>query len=86
MTGAAAHAATIAVPIRIHARFGMRATDRPMLTISNSIRRYRARPARVIFTVEGDAIYLRHGFIKTTQKIPPDDLRLVEKRWKKIKP
>jgi phage-related protein len=40
------------------------------------------RIARVIFTVEGGTIYLLHGFIKTTQKTPAEDLKLAEKRWK----
>ena len=36
--------------------------------------------ARVIFTVQGDAMVLLHGFIKKTQKTPPDDLALAQKR------
>jgi phage-related protein len=44
------------------------------------------RIARVIFAVEGNTIYLLHGFIKTTQKTPPADLALALKRWKQIKP
>lgn len=40
------------------------------------------RIARVIFAVENDTIYLLHGFIKTTQKTPSEDLKLAEKRWK----
>ena len=44
------------------------------------------RIARVIFAVENETMYLLHGFIKTTRKTPPDDLRLAEKRWKRIKP
>jgi phage-related protein len=40
------------------------------------------RIARVIFAVEGGTIYLLHGFIKTTQKTPAEDLKLAEKRWK----
>lgn len=44
------------------------------------------RIARVIFAVEGDTIYLLHGFIKTTQKTPPADLALAHKRWKQVKP
>jgi phage-related protein len=44
------------------------------------------RLARVIFAVEGNTIYLLHGFIKTTQKTPPADLALAQKRWKQIKP
>jgi phage-related protein len=44
------------------------------------------RIARVIFAVEGNTMYLLHGFIKTTQKTPPPDLELALKRWKQIKP
>lgn len=44
------------------------------------------RLARVIFAVEDNTIYLLHGFIKTTQKTPPADLALAQKRWKLIKP
>ncbi len=44
------------------------------------------RIARVIFAIENETMYLLHGFIKTTRKTPPDDLRLAEKRWKSIKP
>ena len=44
------------------------------------------RIARVIFAVEGNTMYLLHGFIKTTQKTPPADLALAQKRWKQIKP
>lgn len=43
------------------------------------------RIARIIFAVEGGTMYLLHGFIKTTRKTPPDDLRLAERRWKCIK-
>lgn len=44
------------------------------------------RIARVIFAVESETMYLLHGFLKTTRKTPPRDLRLAEKRWKMIKP
>jgi phage-related protein len=44
------------------------------------------RIARVIFAVEGNTMYLLHGFIKTTQKTPLPDLELALKRWKQIKP
>jgi phage-related protein len=44
------------------------------------------RIARVIFAVEDGAMYLLHGFIKTTQKTPPADMELAQKRWKQIKP
>ena len=44
------------------------------------------RIARVIFAVEGNTMYLLHGFIKTTQKTAPADLALAQKRWKLMKP
>jgi phage-related protein len=43
------------------------------------------RIARVIFAVEDNTMYLLHGFIKTTPKTPPDELRLAERRWKQMK-
>ncbi len=43
------------------------------------------RIARVVFAVRDDTIVLLHGFIKTTQKTPADDLALAEKRWNKIR-
>ncbi len=36
--------------------------------------------ARVIFTVNDDDLVLLHGFIKKTQKTPPDALALAQKR------
>ena len=39
------------------------------------------RIARVLFAVRGGTMYLLHGFIKTTQKTPLDDLKLAQKRW-----
>lgn len=44
------------------------------------------RIARVIFAVQGNTMYLLHGFIKSTQKTPLPELELAEKRWKQIKP
>ena len=44
------------------------------------------RIARVLFAVDGSTMYLLHGFIKTSQKTPPKELALAEKRWKQIKP
>lgn len=38
------------------------------------------RIARVIFTVYDEFIVLLHGFIKKTQKIPANDLKLAKKR------
>ena len=36
--------------------------------------------ARVLFAVNGDDLVLLHGFIKKTQKTPPEALALAEKR------
>ena len=36
--------------------------------------------ARVLFIVDGDDLVLLHGFIKKTQKTPPEALTLAEKR------
>jgi len=36
--------------------------------------------ARVLFMVDGDEMVLLHGFIKKTQKTPPEAMALVEKR------
>jgi phage-related protein len=36
--------------------------------------------ARVLFIVDGDEMVLLHGFIKKTQKTPPEALALAEKR------
>lgn len=44
------------------------------------------RIARVIFAVDGNTMYLLHGFIKTTPKTPLGDLTLADKRWRQIKP
>jgi phage-related protein len=38
------------------------------------------RIARVLFTVEGPFMVLLHGFIKKSQKTPPDDLALAKER------
>ena len=43
------------------------------------------RICRVIFAVQGGTMYLLHGFIKTTQKTPPNELALAEKRWKMLR-
>jgi len=41
--------------------------------------------ARILFTVEGGLMILLHGFIKKTNKIPPDDLRLARKRLHQVR-
>ena len=41
--------------------------------------------ARIIFTLDGDQIVLLHGFIKKSQRIPKEDLRLAQLRLKEIK-
>jgi len=38
------------------------------------------RVARVIFTVDGDTMILLHGFIKKSQKTPPNELAIAHKR------
>lgn len=38
------------------------------------------RIARVLFTIHGDLIVLLHGFIKKTQKTPPQDLAIARRR------
>ncbi|MEH2624805.1 phage-related protein [Bradyrhizobium sp. AZCC 1719] len=38
------------------------------------------RIARVLFSVQQDRILILHGFIKKTQKTPPDDLALARRR------
>lgn len=43
------------------------------------------RIARVIFALEGNTMFLLHGFFKTTQQTPPAQLELAEKRWRKMK-
>jgi phage-related protein len=39
--------------------------------------------ARIIFKMIGGEMVLLHGFIKKTQKTPPEDLQLAKKRAKK---
>ena len=39
---------------------------------------------RVIFCVARDRMVLLHGFVKKTQKTPPQDLRLALKRMKEL--
>ena len=36
--------------------------------------------ARILFTIDGDKLVLLHGFIKKTQKTPPEALSLADKR------
>ena len=47
--------------------------------------RLNKRIARIIFTVENDAMVLLHGFIKKSQKTPKDDLELAKKRAVQVK-
>jgi len=44
------------------------------------------RIARLLFFVHAGRIGVVHGFIKKTQKTPPDDLDLARKRMKEMKP
>ncbi len=43
------------------------------------------RIARIIFVINNNEIVALHGFIKKTQKIPQQDLRLALTRLKKLK-
>lgn len=43
------------------------------------------RIARVIFTVENDKMVLLHGFIKKSQKTPPNDLKVAKQRLKLLR-
>ena len=43
------------------------------------------RIARVLFFVDEGRIGVVHGFIKKTQRTPPDDLALARKRMKEMK-
>lgn len=40
------------------------------------------RVARVLFTLEGNAMVLLHGFIKRSQRTPLADLRIAKQRMK----
>jgi phage-related protein len=43
------------------------------------------RIARVLFSVQQGRILVLHGFIKKTQKTPPDDLALARRRSHEFK-
>ena len=43
------------------------------------------RISRVLFTIHGDMIVLLHGFIKKTQKTPPQDLALARRRLRELR-
>ncbi len=43
------------------------------------------RIARVLFTVDGAAMVLLHGFIKKSNSTPADDLALAKNRLKQVK-
>ena len=43
------------------------------------------RTARLLFFVHENRIGVVHGFIKKTQKTPPDDLELARKRMQEMK-
>lgn len=42
----------------------------------------RNRIFRVIFGIDNPYMVLLHAFVKKTQKTPPKDLQLAQKRWK----
>jgi phage-related protein len=46
--------------------------------------RLQDRIARVIFTVESDAMVLLHGFIKKSQRTPRQDLQLARQRLQSL--
>jgi len=50
----------------------------PSLRISNS------RAARVLFFIKSDQLYLLHGFIKKSTRIPKPDLELAKSRKRKM--
>ncbi len=43
------------------------------------------RIARLLFFADEGRIAVMHGFIKKTQKTPPDDIELARKRMKEMK-
>ena len=43
-----------------------------------------SRIARIIFFMRQNRIVLLHGFIKKTQKTPPDEIKLAQKRKKEV--
>ena len=43
------------------------------------------RIARVLFTIHGELIVLLHGFIKKTQKTPPQDLAVARRRLRELR-
>ena len=45
----------------------------------------RNRIARILFTVEGNQMVLLHGYIKKSQKTPPEDLNLARERLAKLR-
>ena len=42
------------------------------------------RIARLLFCVNAGKVFILHGFIKKTQKTPPQDMKLAEKRMKEV--
>lgn len=44
------------------------------------------RIARILFFVHEDRIGIVHGFIKKTEKTPPDEIELARKRMKEMTP
>lgn len=43
------------------------------------------RIARVLFTVEGSVMVLLHGFIKKSQRTPPEDLKTAKQRMAQLR-
>lgn len=42
------------------------------------------RIARVLFALQGENLYLLNGFIKKTQKTPPQELELAHRRFREV--
>ena len=43
------------------------------------------KTARVLFIIDGKTMVLLHGYIKKTQKLPTQDLKLAQDRLKKLR-
>lgn len=45
----------------------------------------RDRTARVLFTVDGDRVFLLHGFVKKSPRTPSSDLQLARQRLRALR-
>jgi phage-related protein len=57
----------------------VRKMDRDLWEVRTSLQ---GRVARVLFTLEENAIVLLHGFIKKSQQTPATELRIAKQRMK----